>query len=159
MSEVIRMVKKEDLPLLKNVLDSSELFPSDLLDEMIKDYFENSESQDIWFTTSIQNSPVSIAYCAPEAMTEGAYNLYAIAVHKDYQGKGVGKKMINFIETLLISKGKRILIVETSGKPEFELTRKFYKQCNYTLQAIIPEFYDVDDDKIVFWKKLSAGKK
>ncbi len=155
MNRVIRKVEKEDIPVLKQVLDSSELFPSYLLDDMINDYLNNEQSTDIWFTTIQDEKPVSIGYCAPERLTEGTYNLYAIAVHKNQQGKGIGKMMMEYIENELRKNGNRILIVETSGKPEFELTREFYKKCNYTKQAVIPEFYEEDDDKIIFWKKLT----
>ena len=151
----IRKVKKADLPELKNVLDSSELFPSYLLDDMIGDYLGNAASTDIWFTAIEEGKPISIGYCAPERLTEGTYNLYAIAVHNDQQGKGIGKQMMAYIENELRKKGHRILIVETSGKPEFALTREFYTKCNYVKQATIPEFYEKGDDKIVFWKKLT----
>ena len=152
--EQIRKVIREDISDLKAVLDSSELFPSDLLDDMISDYLENEASTDIWFTSTKDHKPVSIGYCAPERLTEGTYNLYAIAVHKDYQGTGVGKRMMEYLEDTLREMDGRILIVETSGKPDFQLTRDFYIKCNYTKQAVIPEFYEEGDDKVVFWKKL-----
>ena len=90
--------------------------------------------------TIVEDRPVSIGYCAPERMTEGTYNLYALAIHKDYQGIGIGKEMMIYVEELLRDMNVRILIVETSGKSEFERTRKFYEKCNYLKQAIIPEF-------------------
>ncbi len=154
MSRQIRKVEKADIPELKKVLDSSELFPSYLLDDMISDYLNNESSTDIWFTATEQGQPISIGYCAPERLTEGTHNLYAIAVYKAYQGKGIGKKMMEYIENLLRENGNRILIVETSGLPEYDLTRKIYRQCNYVKQAVIPEFYKAGEDKIVFWKKL-----
>lgn len=154
MNREIRKVEKQDVFDLKKVLDSSELFPSELLDDMIKDYFENKLSEDIWFTTIENNKPISIGYCAPERLTKGTYNLYAIAVTKELQGTGVGKAMIQYLENLLEKNGNRILIVETSGTSDFALTREFYVKCNFTEQARIPEFYDKDDDKVVFWKKI-----
>ena len=153
-NQQIRSVKKEDIDALKSVLDSSELFPSEMLEDMISDYLTNPDSADIWFTTIVDNKPISIAYCAPERMTYGTYNLYAIAIDKDMQGKGIGGKMLTYIENLLREKGHRILIIETSGKAAYDATRQFYLKNNYTLQATIPEFYEAGDDKVVFWKKL-----
>lgn len=154
MNQVIRKVKPEDVNALKVVLDSSELFPSDMLDDMIADYFNNVLSEDIWLTTLVDNKPVSIAYCAPERMTDGTYNLYAIAVHKELQGKGIGGNMMRFVEDLLRENGDRILLVETSGLPAYELTRKFYDQCDYQREAVIRDFYQEGEDKVIFWKKL-----
>ncbi len=154
MTKMIRKVEKTDIPALKKVLDSSELFPSFLLDDMISDYLNNASSKDIWFTTIDDGNPISIGYCAPERLTEGTYNLYAIAVNKKNQGNGIGKRMMEYIENHLRKDGNRILIVETSGKPEFALTREFYIKCKYLKQAVIPEFYEEGDDKVVFWKKL-----
>ena len=154
MSFNIRTITRADLDALKEVLDSSELFPSELLDDMIHDFLNNENSTDIWFTATDGERPISIAYCAPERMTEGTYNLYAIAVHKAYQGKGIGTAMMTYIEDLLRQKGHRVLLVETSGLPEYDLTRQFYRQCNYHQEATIRDFYQEGEDKIVFWKKL-----
>lgn len=150
----IRPIERSDLASLKSVLDNCELFPSEYLDDMIKDYFENPETQDIWFTVEEQSIVKSIAYCAPMSFTNGTYNLYAIGVHNDYQGKGIGKEMMSYLEDKLRKLGHRILIVETSGKDALALTREFYLKCNYTQEANIRDFWDEGDDKVVFWKKL-----
>ncbi len=59
-----------------------------------------------------------------------------------------------YVENLLREKGHRIILVETSGLPEFELTRKFYDQIGYQREAVIREFYSEGEDKVIFWKKL-----
>lgn len=141
---------------MKVVLDSSELFPSEMLDEMIEDYLSSEDSSDIWFTAEMEGTPISIGYCAPEKLTEGTFNLYAIAVDKQLQGKGVGAQMIGYIEQKLAAKGHRLLLVETSGTDEYALTRAFYHKLGYEPKAVIPDFYSEGDDKVVFWKKLKA---
>lgn len=151
----IQAVEKSDLEDLKTVIDTSGLFPSDLLEGMMNNYFENSETEELWLTKRINGKCVAVSYCAPERLTEGTYNLYLIAVHKDFQGSGIGSELMSYVENLLRSKGKRILLVETSGLPEYELTRKFYDNCNYHREAVIRDFYREGEDKIVFWKKLS----
>lgn len=153
----IRSVTLDDLPALKIVIDANELFPSDLLDEMISDYFHNKDSNDYWFTYD-DDKPVAIAYCAPEKMTEGTWNLYLIAVHPDYQRSGLGASLLHHIEQRLAARGERILLVETSGLESFEGTRKFYRQCGYNEEAKIREFYQAGEDKIIFRKSLTDIK-
>jgi ribosomal protein S18 acetylase RimI-like enzyme len=151
----MREIIKEDLKDLKEIIDSNELFPSDLLDEMTETFFNESKKSEIWLTQEINQKPIGVAYCAPEKMTEGTYNLYLIAIHKNFQGQGFGSKIMADIENKLKNQGARILIVETSGLPSFELTRKFYDKLGYHREAKIREFYQKGEDKIIFWKKLN----
>ena len=151
----MRPIEKRDLPTLKEVIESNELFPSELLDGMIEPYFAAADSTDIWLTLEVDQRPVLVAYCAPERMTQGTYNLYLIAVQKDHQGQGLGAGAMAYIEEMLRQLGNRILIVETSGLPDFELTRRFYQKIGYTQEAVIREFYQAGEDKVVFLKKLT----
>ena len=93
MNEKIRAVIRSDIDGLKIVIDSSQLFPSEYLDEMIFDYFNNSETKEIWFTYIENNVPIAIGYCVPEKLTEGTYNLLAIGVLKATQRKGIANEM------------------------------------------------------------------
>ncbi|MBP9882247.1 MAG: GNAT family N-acetyltransferase [Chitinophagales bacterium] len=154
MNEKIRPVSQADLDQIKRVIDSSGLFPSENLDEMISDYFNNSETEDIWFTCIVNNTPTAIGYCVPEKLTEGTYNLLAIGVLKESQGKGIASEMMKHIEHLLKQKGGRILIVETSSDDAQIAARNFYKRIGYTQEAVIRDFWKDGEDKIVFWKKL-----
>lgn len=150
----IRKVVKEDVQGFKEVLDSSELFPSEYLDDMIFDYLSNPESEEIWFTSLSNNNIIGLGYCTPKKFTDGTYNLLAIAVRKELQGKGIGRQMIGFIEQLLKEKSKRILIIETSSDPQYQLTREFYKNLNYRQEATIQDFWKEGENKVIFWKKL-----
>lgn len=154
----IRPVIPNDVPALKKVIDANDLFPSDMLEDMIFDYFDNDNSSDFWLTYE-DHEPVAIAYCAPEKMTKGTWNLYLIAVHPSHQGKGIGTSMVRYIEQILKKRGERLLLVETSGLAEFDRTRAFYRQCGFDEEARIREFYQVGEDKIVFRKSLSDTKK
>lgn len=41
-----------------------------------------------------------------------------------------------------------------AGLDGFDLTRKFYNQHSYTIEARIRDYYQEGEDKVVFWKKL-----
>ncbi|PHI18209.1 GNAT family N-acetyltransferase [Lewinellaceae bacterium SD302] len=150
----IRPVQKRDLPAIRRVIDSSELFPSEMLDNMIAPFFGSNENGSIWLTSGPAEQPDTVAFCAPEPMTEGTWNLYLIAVHADQRGAGIGTAIMRHLETHLKESGQRVLLVETSGLPEFESTRKFYDQNGYTREARIRDFYSAGEDKIVFHRYL-----
>lgn len=154
MHEKIRAVTPADIHGLKKVVDSSGLFPSEYLDEMIAGYFNHSDTQDIWFAYFDDNRPVAIGYCVPEKFTDGTYNLLAIGVSEDSQRKGIARAMMSYIEQQLKHKGGRILIVETSTDDAQTGAKKFYQQIGYTQEAVIRDFWKDGEDKIVFWKKL-----
>lgn len=152
----IRPIVKADLIDLKEVLDSSELFPSEYLEEMISDYFDNPETHDIWFTCVDKNKAVAIGYCVPEKFTEGTYNLLAIGVSKNVQRKGIASKMMHYIEGYLNKNLGRILIVETSSDDAQIGARNFYKKIGYEEVATIKDFWKDGEDKIIFRKRINT---
>lgn len=153
-NDKIREVIHSDLDSLKIVLDSCGLFPSEYLDEMISDYFNNLDTNEIWFTYVENNSPISIGYCIPEKLTSGTYNLLAIGVSENHQRKGVAVEMMNFIEQKLKTIGARVLIVETSSDDAQIGARNLYQKLGYNQEAVIRDFWNEGEDKIVYWKKL-----
>ncbi len=151
----IREMKKSDLPKVKLIVDDNQMFPSEFLDDMASGYL-NGVSEELWFVADTDDDEIiAIAFCAPERMTEGTWNLLLIAVLKKYQGIGIGADLMGFVENKLQTLLARVLLVETSGMPNYERTRAFYPKCGYTQVAVIPGYYDEGDDKIVFWKSLT----
>lgn len=126
--------------------------------EVFADSLEGRLGPDhLWFTDD-DGGLVGVAYCAPERLTEGTWSLYMIAVHPDRQGQGRGAALLRHIERELVGRGARLLIVDTSGLPEFEGTRAFYTRCGFTEEARIREFWKKGDDKIVFRKLLPPAE-
>lgn len=154
MNQIIRPVTTADVDDLKLVLDSCELFPSDYLDEMISDYFNNAETEDHWFTFLIDEKPVAIGYCIPEKLTEGTYNLLAIGVSQNAQRKGVASAMMEYIEHQLKQNNGRLLLVETSSDEAQIAARKLYQKIGYKQVAVIDDFWKEGEDKIIFLKQL-----
>ena len=149
----IRPATPDDLPALKTLMDAVGLFPSDMLDDMMADYFNDPDSNHFWLTDD-DGGLVGIAYYAPERLTDGTWNLYLIAIHPDRQGQGRGAAMMRYVEQALREWGERLLLVETSGLPSYEYQRAFYRRCGYTEEARIRDFYQAGEDKVVFWKTL-----
>jgi GNAT superfamily N-acetyltransferase len=153
LNKTVRAMERGDLPAMKLIIDGNDLFPGEMLDDMVASYLTIPQTPELWFVAADQTIK-ALAYCAPERMTEGTWNLYLIAVDPAHQGRGIGAALMRHVETVLAAQGQRVLLVETSALPGFERTRQFYLKNGYTLEARIRDFYTAGEDKIVFHKAL-----
>lgn len=149
----IRSPLKSDLSDLTRVLNDTDLFPAEMLEEMIAPFFNEPNSSDRWLVCELENSEViGFCYFRPEPLTDGTWNLLAIGFLKGHQGHGYGATLVAEVEQILAA--ERVLIVETSGLEDFEATRTFYEQCGYDQEAVIRDYWAAGDDKIIFRKAL-----
>ena len=92
----------------------------------------------------------------PRSLTRGTFDLFWICTAPSTQRKGVGHALIEATERAVRSIGGRLLIVETSDRPEYEPARRFYASHGYRREALIKDFYDVGDSLILYSKKLGS---
>jgi ribosomal protein S18 acetylase RimI-like enzyme len=88
------------------------------------------------------------------ACTEGSYDLYWIAVHPDFQGRGLGRELLRETEARVRARGGARVYIETSGRPLYESTRGFYERCDYRLEATLEGFYGLGDAKLIYSRAL-----
>ena len=150
---IIEKTKADDLSALQIVLEKTQLFPPEYLPDMLRTGIK-PDSPEIWLSARINAQVVGYCQTAPEMLTEGTWNMLAIAVHPDYQGLHVGAALTDEIENRLRKSGARLLIADTSGLPEFESTRRFYHKQGYVEEARIRGFWAEGDEKVTFAKYL-----
>lgn len=138
---------------ISNILDSIELFPSQMLGDMIEPYL-NEQSEAFWLTALSNGKPLGFTFTVPEEAANGSWNMLAIGVHSDSHGIGIGTRLIRATEDALISRQGRVLVVDTSGTEAFKNTRRFYMNLGYTEAGTIPDFWDPGDAKVTFFKLL-----
>jgi len=90
----------------------------------------------------------------PRALTSGTFDLYWIAVDPRARRKGLGKELLASVEAGVINDGGRLVIVETSGQEKYDQTRAFYIAAGYTLEATVKDFYQQEDDLVIFTKHV-----
>lgn len=146
----IRSMSVRDLPTVKRAIDRTGLFPSELLDAMTRPGLVDSDAREAWHVAELDGSVVGVTYDTPERMTAGTYNLSLIAVDPDRQGAGVGRALMRAAEARLAEAGGRLLLVETSGLPDFARTRAFYAGLGYRAEAVIRDFHDAGEDRVTF---------
>lgn len=93
----IRATQVSDLAQLKDILDQTELFPSDLLEQMIEPFISDIDYPDIWLSYHQGGAPVAFALCEPERIADGSWNVLATAVLPSFQGRGIGKQLMPHI--------------------------------------------------------------
>jgi ribosomal protein S18 acetylase RimI-like enzyme len=91
----------------------------------------------------------------PVPLTQGAYDLYWIVVDPKSQGKGFGRHLLKFVETDVLRRGGRMVLIETSSQESYGDTVRFYERNGYHLVARIRNFYKIGDDKLMFQKELN----
>jgi ribosomal protein S18 acetylase RimI-like enzyme len=91
-------------------------------------------------------------------LTEGAFDLYWIAVDPARHGRGIGRALLESVEGSVAAQGGRLVVVETSSRSDYDRTRRFYEDQGYAEAARIGGFYRPGDDKVVYVKYVGAGR-
>ncbi|HUP48303.1 MAG TPA: N-acetyltransferase [Thermoanaerobaculia bacterium] len=91
----------------------------------------------------------------PTPLTDGVFDLYWIAVEPRHQGSGVGQLLLQFVESEVRRQHGRMLLIETSSKETYAPTLRFYELSGYEEISRIKDFYRIEDDKVVFCKRLA----
>lgn len=87
-------------------------------------------------------------------LTDRVYDLYWIAVDPAVHGRGVGGRLLDFVEEVLRGKRARFLLVETSSRSIYEKARAFYRGRGFVEEARVHDFYSVGDDRVIYKKLL-----
>ena len=156
---MIRPTTPADTPHLLKLTEETGVFkPHEIvaLDEVLSDYHaENHKEGHIAVTFEQAGHILGYAYYAPAAMTDRTWYLYWIAVKRDTHAKGIGGKLLRHAEDDIRKQNGRVLFIETSSLPHYELTRKFYVKHGYETAATLRDYYSDGDDMVVFRKKLT----
>jgi ribosomal protein S18 acetylase RimI-like enzyme len=91
----------------------------------------------------------------PTPLTDGVFDLYWIAVDPKQQGQGFGQLLLRFVENEVRRQSGRMLLIETSSKESYRPTIRFYERSGYSEISRIKDFYRIEDDKVIFCKKLN----
>jgi ribosomal protein S18 acetylase RimI-like enzyme len=154
----IRPLRKEDRPPLLRLIEATGVFSEDELTialELIDAVLERPGLQD-YLVNVYDDGEVSGYYCVgPTPGTLGTFDLYWIAVSPERHGHGIGSALLRHAEDLLRAQGGRLVIVETSSRPQYEPTRRFYVTMRYAELARIPAYYRPGDDLVIYGKYLS----
>ena len=90
------------------------------------------------------------------SLTQRSWYLYWIFVDPSVQRTGLGQVLERSVEDSVRQMGGERLVLETSGRPDYERSRRFYERAGFTVHGRIPDFYHAGDDCIIYCKMLEA---
>jgi ribosomal protein S18 acetylase RimI-like enzyme len=156
----IRSLVLKDRAKLHSMLIETRLFipeeidvAMELIDIVLKD--KNQKDYKIYCMVDDQDQPVGYICYGPAPMTQGTFDLYWIVVDPNFQGQGIGSKLLDFLEKVLKEMDGRMILVETSSIPEYEKTQRFYLQKGFNEVARVPDYYSPGNDRITYCKRFS----
>jgi GNAT superfamily N-acetyltransferase len=156
---VTRPLRREDREPIRRLLCDTRVFTGEEIEialELIDIVLERPEQKDYFIYAHENAGEVRGYYCVgPTPATDATYDLYWIATKPSEHGKGVGSSLDDHATELIKSKGGRLIIAETSSRPEYDKTRRFYVTRRYTELARIRDYYRPGDDLVVYGKYLS----
>jgi len=164
-------LRPDDRARLAELLESTAVFSPDEIEVALQLFDVTVEGEsgagavdahvpDYEFTGAFDGERlVGYACTGPTPATEGTFDLYWLAVDPAVQGQGIGKTLVHEVERELRDRGARMLLVETSSRPDYSNTRAFYARCGYTEAARIKDFYAPADDRIMLTTRLTTRER
>lgn len=159
--KMIRRLEKNDRNEIQRILTDTRHFNDDEIAVAMEliDLYLNDEKQKDYIIYVYENDETKkaagyICY-GKRPLTDWTYDLYWIAVDPGIHGKGIGSGLVKHMEEDLRAFGGKLVLIETSGKAEYENERKFYTKNGYEVQTIIKDFYRSGDDLFVYRKYLA----
>ncbi|HEX6995296.1 MAG TPA: N-acetyltransferase [Gammaproteobacteria bacterium] len=101
----------------------------------------------------------TVGYCVwgPVPMTAASWDLYWIVVDPACRGLGAGRRLLDEAECDVARRGGGTVYVETSSRPDYARTRRFYRKAGYRTAARLRDFYAAGDDKIIYRKSVAGA--
>ncbi len=157
----IRLLKNTDRDAVEKIIYAIKIFSEEekkvameLIDIFLTQPLQKDYIVEVICGDSDEKEIFGYVCYGPTPMTEATYDLYWIVVSNAHQNKGYGKKLVEHVEQSCREKGGKLLVVETSSRPDYLPTRSFYERMSYHIEARIKDFYKTGDDKIIYTKKL-----
>jgi GNAT superfamily N-acetyltransferase len=125
----------------------------ELIDIVLKDP-EQKDYRSVCIVSD-EDKPLGYLCYGLAPMTQGTIDLYWIVVAPSFQRKGVGSKLLAYLEEVAKGMNGRMILAETSSIPSYDKTLTFYARKGFKEVARVLDYYSPGNDRITFCKKLA----
>ena len=153
----LRPMTAADKPHLMALLQAtSEFEPAEIIvAEEVIDVYLDCPGRDYQITIAESASRVVGYVCLGRTpLTLTTWDIYWMAVSMDKRGAGIGAALLKSAEDEIQKAGGRLALIETSSKPNYLNTRRFYLKKGYKRASRIRDFYAPGDHRLIFEKRF-----
>jgi len=150
--------EKSDIKRVMEIVESTKFFYDhevEIAAELVAERLALGESTGYYFVfAEVDGVTAAYACFGPITMSKTCFDLYWIATHNDFRGKGIGRQLLEETYKHARNMGCKIIIAETSGLEHYAPTRAFYISNKFDMEATLKNFYDEGDDKLFYTKRI-----
>jgi ribosomal protein S18 acetylase RimI-like enzyme len=103
---------------------------------------------------AVENGNV-LGFITIKSSNNKALEIIWMAVRREHRRKGIGSKLLEFVENLAKGAGFEVLVVKTSGdlsyKP-YDETRRFYEKNGFVRVALIDPYPEWGEEALIYVK-------
>jgi acetoin utilization deacetylase AcuC-like enzyme/GNAT superfamily N-acetyltransferase len=148
----------EDSERIRRLVDITGFFSAtevDLAVELVEEHLSKGTASGYHFVLAEHYGRLAGYTCyGLIPCTAASFDLYWIAVHPDFQGRGLGRRLLSETERRIKQDGGTRIYVDTSQRVQYASTRAFYENCGYRLESVLRDFYGPGDGKVIYRKSL-----
>jgi acetoin utilization deacetylase AcuC-like enzyme/GNAT superfamily N-acetyltransferase len=148
----------QDLPAIGKLVELTGFFTPEEVNvalELVQARLDTGDASGYHFLLAEQYGRlVGYACYGPIACTLSSFDLFWIAVHPDFQSRGLGSHLLMEVEKKIRETGGTRLYVETSQRVQYASTRTFYERHGYRVASVLEDFYAPGDARATYLKVL-----
>jgi ribosomal protein S18 acetylase RimI-like enzyme len=154
-------LRPTDRDAVRTIVAETEMFDreeTDVAVELVDAFLERGTASGYRFLIAERRGKFCGYVCyGPVPGADRRFEVYWIAVAKDGQGSGLGRRLMTETEKRIRRAGGCRVYAETASRRQYLPTRRFYLAVGYRKLGSLPHYYRQGDGKITYMKDLARS--
>ncbi|MGC4068099.1 MAG: GNAT family N-acetyltransferase [Polyangiaceae bacterium] len=155
-------VRTADRAAVRALVSDTDMFDGeevDVAEELVEAYLERGPESGYRFVfAEVGRKLLGYVCYGPVPGSDRRFEIYWIAVAREAQGRGMGRRLMLETERRIHAEGGVRAYAETASRPQYLPTRRFYVAMGYRKLGSLPHYYRRGDGKITYVKDLGRTR-